>query len=53
MRAGVAAGQRKGTPMAACGDAATLVLATDLARVLLGRIEDLHLTDLSLQLRGF
>ena len=42
--------------MAACGDAATLVLATDLARVLLGRIEDLHCqnpTDLGVQLRGF
>ena len=42
--------------MAACGDAATLVLATDLARVLLGRIEDLHRqnpTYLEVQLRGF
>ena len=42
--------------MVACGDAATLVLATDLARVLLGRIEDLHRqnpTDLGVQLRGF
>ena len=42
--------------MAACGDAATLVLATDLARVLHGRIEDLQCqnpTDLGVQLRSF
>ena len=42
--------------MAACGEAATLVLATDLAMVLYGRIEDLHCqnpTDLGVQLRGF